>query len=364
MKFHDVTNLWAIRGDPMSTRLIVFAGHTDVVPSGPPELWTYPPFDGTIKDGVLYGRGAVDMKGGIASFIVALQRFIENHPDHGGSIGIILTSDEEGKARWGTREVISELTKRGITVDMCIVGEPSSIEKLGDIVKVGRRGSLSGELTILGIQGHVAYPHLAKNPIHESIGALKDLVDMEWDKGTEDFQPTSFQISNIKSGTGATNVIPGIKKVLFNFRYSPASSDVELKERVKSVLESHNLQYSIEWSEASFPYEVSRDSELVQAAAASVQEVAGIKASLCTSGGTSDGRFVARTGAQVIELGLINKTIHKVDECVAVSDLEMLAVIYENLLTRLLLKQDGKSFPKETNLANELKYNGDMVNYL
>jgi len=341
LQYQDVTNLWAIRGDPKVHPLVVFAGHTDVVPPGPLESWTHPPFEGVVEDGILYGRGAVDMKGGIASFVVALERFLSKHPDHEGSIGVILTSDEEGEAVFGTKEVVSELTRRGTVVDMCIVGEPSSISTTGDTVKVGRRGSLGGELMIHGIQGHVAYPHLSRNPIHESIGALKDLVDMEWDQGTEDFHPTTFQISNINSGTGATNVVPGFKKVLFNFRFSPASTENDLKARVKAVLDRHGLDYDLSWTETSYPYETDRNSVLVNAALSSVQEAAGIKATVCTSGGTSDGRFLAAAGSQVVEIGLINKTIHKINEHVAIADLEMLADIYENLLTRLLVKNSS-----------------------
>jgi succinyl-diaminopimelate desuccinylase len=349
LKYHDVTNLWAIRhglqtnkpGLPAAGKLVVFAGHTDVVPAGPLDKWEHPPFEGVIDEqhGILHGRGAVDMKGGVASFVVAVERFVKEHPQYAGSIGFLLTSDEEGEAKWGTKEVISELQNRGVSIDMAIVGEPSSIDQLGDVVKVGRRGSLGGELIIHGIQGHVAYPHLAKNPLHESLGALKDLVDMHWDDGTEDFHPTTFQISNIAGGTGATNVIPGHKMVHFNFRFSPASTVEGLQKRVEAVLEKHELDYEIDWHEISLPYETLRDSELVQAAVASVKSVTGIQARSCTSGGTSDGRFLAAAGAQVVELGPINKTIHKVNEHVDLADLETLARIYEDLLARLLLSK-------------------------
>lgn len=279
------------------------------------------------------------MKGGVASFVVAVERFVKEHPQHAGSIGILLTSDEEGEARWGTKEVISELQQRGVSIDMAIVGEPSSIDQLGDVVKVGRRGSLGGELVIHGIQGHVAYPHLAKNPVHESLGALKDLVDMHWDDGTEDFHPTTFQISNIAGGTGATNVIPGHKMVHFNFRFSPASTVEGLQKRVEAVLQQHDLDYDIDWHEISHPYETLRDSELVQAAVASVLAVTGVQARPCTSGGTSDGRFLAAAGAQVVELGPINKTIHKINEHVDLADLEKLSRVYQDLLERLLLSK-------------------------
>jgi succinyl-diaminopimelate desuccinylase len=341
LKYHDVTNLWAIRhGAERSEKLVVFAGHTDVVPAGPAEKWKHPPFEGTIENGILHGRGAVDMKGGLASFVVAAERFVTKYPHYRGSIGLLLTSDEEGEARWGTQEVISELMRRGVSIDMGIVGEPSSIEQLGDVVKVGRRGSLGGELVIHGIQGHVAYPHLAKNPLHESLGALKDLVDMHWDDGTEDFHPTTFQLSNVAGGTGATNVIPGHKVVHFNFRFSPASTVESLQIRVETILANHDLDYDIDWHEISHPYETPRDSELVQAAVASVKAVTGVQARTCTSGGTSDGRFLAAAGAQVVELGPINKTIHKIDEHVTIADLEKLTEIYEDLLQRLLYAND------------------------
>ena len=374
MKFADVTNLWAHRGDVFNSKpLIVFAGHTDVVPSGPTEEWEHPPFDGIIDDqNVLHGRGAVDMKGGIAAFVVALEDFLQLNPDHSGSIGIILTSDEEGPAKFGTKLVVQELTKAGIQIDMSIVGEPSSRDKVGDTIKIGRRGSVGGDLIIKGIQGHVAYPHQSLNPIHESLGALKDLVDMTWDNGTDDFGPTTFQISNINSGTGARNVIPGIKTTMFNFRYSPASTEESLRSRMEKILEKHSLNYKIDWHEASLPYETDRSSHLVEQALASIFEVTGTEGALCTSGGklnhfssfqlfcvqlyvlifayflpflsrrisigTSDGRFLAAAGcSQVIELGPSHKTIHKVDEHVAIEDLQVLADIYNNLLERLLL---------------------------
>eukprot|EP00984_Skeletonema_dohrnii_P038507 scaffold41796_cov133-Skeletonema_dohrnii-CCMP3373.AAC.1 len=337
MKFEDVTNLWAHRGN--TSPLVVFAGHTDVVPSGPTKEWQYPPFDGVIDDqNVLHGRGAVDMKGGIAAFIVALEDFLHLNPNYAGSIGIILTSDEEGPAKFGTKLVVQELTRAGITIDMGIVGEPSSRDKVGDTIKIGRRGSIGGDLIIKGIQGHVAYPHQSLNPIHESLGALKDLVDMNWDNGTDDFGPTTFQISNINSGTGARNVIPGIKTTMFNFRYSPASTEESLRSRMEKILEKHSLNYEIDWHDASLPYETDRTSHLVEQALASVLEVTGAEGTLCTSGGTSDGRFLAAAGcSQVIELGPSHKTIHKVDEHVSIEDLQVLADIYNNLLERLLL---------------------------
>jgi succinyl-diaminopimelate desuccinylase len=336
MQFEDVSNLWAVRGDE-SKPLLVFVGHTDVVPTGPPELWTFPPYSGTIDtSGFLHGRGACDMKGGIASFVVACERFVSKYPHHEGSIGLLLTSDEEGDARWGTKAVVEELEKRNVSIDMCIVGEPTSHEKLGDTIKVGRRGSLSGELTIYGTQGHVAYPHLADNPLHNALGPLLALVDMEWDEGNESFPPTTFQISNINGGTGATNVIPGHKTVHFNFRYSPETNDEEIMTKVKDILDEHDLAYKIEWAELAYPYETKRDCELVKVVQESVHEVTGLSPELSTSGGTSDGRFVAPSCAQVVELGHINASIHKIDEKVSAADLDVLADIYEGVLERLL----------------------------
>ena len=360
MQFQDVTNLWAVRNanvvnDKVGTTarpLVVFAGHSDVVPSGPTDDWTHSPFSGTIETHTslntdnevvfteerLYGRGAADMKGGIAAFVTAVERFVEAHPDHKGSLAFLITSDEEGPAKHGTREVVEELKRRGTEIDMCIVGEPSSQYILGDVIKVGRRGSLSGELIIKGIQGHIAYPHLARNPIHESLAALNEMVQRKWDDGNDNFQPTSFQISNIFGGTGATNVIPGSKTVKFNFRYSPETTDTALKEWVESILTNHELDYEMKWGDTAYPYETTRDNALVQAALASVTEIMpGVEPRVCTSGGTSDGRFIAPMGAQVVELGPLYATIHKIDECCATADLENLSKIYEALLGRLLL---------------------------
>jgi succinyl-diaminopimelate desuccinylase len=333
MQFEDVTNLWAVRGKQKP--LVVFAGHTDVVPTGPPEQWKFPPFSGTVSDGMLYGRGAADMKGGVACFVVACERFVSKHPEHSGSIGLLLTSDEEGPAKWGTREVMSELARRGQVIDMCIVGEPTSHAVCGDTIKVGRRGSLSGVLTIYGTQGHVAYPHLADNPLHNALGPLKALVDMEWDQGNECFPPTTFCISNINGGTGATNVIPGHKTVHFNFRYSPETNDKEIMEKVKSILDDHDLDFAIEWSEPAYPFETKRGS-FVDAVRESVRDITGFDAQLSTSGGTSDGRFIAASGAKVVELGPVNASIHQIDERVSTADLDILTDIYENLLERVL----------------------------
>jgi succinyl-diaminopimelate desuccinylase len=340
LQFQDVSNLWATRGENAKP-LLVFVGHTDVVPTGPPELWTFPPYSATIdSEGNLHGRGVADMKASIASFVVACERFVNKYPNHDGSIGLLLTSDEEGVARWGTREVMSELEKRGVTIDMCIVGEPTSHQQCGDTIKVGRRGSLSGELVIYGTQGHVAYPHLADNPLHSALGPLKVLVDTKWDSGNENFPPTSFQISNISGGTGATNVIPGHKTVHFNFRYSPETNEEELKARVKNILDEHNLVHRIEWSETAYPYETARDSQLVKAVQESIRAVTGIDTVLSTSGGTSDGRFIASSGAQVVELGLLNASIHKINEQVSVADLDVLTAIYEDILERVLCGGD------------------------
>lgn len=347
MKFEDVNNLWAVRHGSVNIPdeeknqqqepMLVFAGHTDVVPPGPLEEWTFPPFEGAIDDdGTLYGRGVADMKGGIACFVVACERFLANHPHHKGSIGLLITSDEEGIAENGTKRVVEELQRRGEKIDLCIVGEPTSKDLCGDTIKIGRRGSLGGELTIFGKQGHIAYPHLADNPLHSSLGALKDLVDMEFDDGNVNFPPTVFQISNINGGTGATNVIPGHKSIHFNFRYSPETSDEELKQRVEKTLYGHGLKYKIEWEQPAYPYET-KQRDLAEAARESIRKVAGHDAHICTSGGTSDGRFIATTGAQVIELGLLNSSIHQIDERVASADLETLTDTYYDLLERTLV---------------------------
>lgn len=334
MKFEDVTNLWAVREGGREGKSLVFVGHTDVVPTGPHQKWSFPPFGGVLDNGSLHGRGAADMKGAIACFVVACERFVESKPHHGGSIGLIITSDEEGIARWGTREVISELTKRGTQIDMCIVGEPSSVAKCGDTIKIGRRGSLSGKLIIHGKQGHIAYPHLARNPLHDGLGVLKELVELEWDQGSDTFPPTTFQISNINGGTGATNVIPGHKTVHFNFRYSPETNDEELKNKVESLLDEHNVEYEIHWNDPAYPYETTKGT-FVEAVKKSVLEVTDYTPKVCTSGGTSDGRFVSTTGAKVVEIGLVNATIHQLNERVPISDLDTLTDIYLNLLERL-----------------------------
>ena len=334
MDFAEVSNLWATRGD--KAPILVFAGHTDVVPTGPLEQWRYAPFDGEIHDGMLHGRGAADMKGSIACFVTACERFVGMHPQHRGSIGLLITSDEEGIARWGTREVMAELAKRDQKIDMCIVGEPTSVEILGDMAKIGRRGSLNGTLKITGKQGHIAYPHLANNPLHIALPALKALTIKQWDQGNENFQPTSFQISNINGGTGATNVIPGHVDIKFNFRYSPETTAANLISEVEAILNNKRLEFEIDWGDPGLPYET-KTGDLVKAVEGSILEVAGVSPKLSTSGGTSDGRFIAPTGTQVVELGPVNATIHQINEQISTQDLNLLSQVYEKILEKLLL---------------------------
>ncbi|MDG6773010.1 succinyl-diaminopimelate desuccinylase [Thiomicrorhabdus sp. ZW0627] len=334
MPFGEVSNLWARKGD--SGPFIVFAGHTDVVPTGPESAWTHPPFSAHIEGDLLYGRGAADMKSSIACFMVASKRFIEENPNHKGSIGFLITSDEEGPAVDGTVKVIETLEARNEKFEYCLVGEPSSSNKLGDSIKNGRRGSLSGTLTIKGIQGHIAYPELAENPIHTFAPALEQLVHLQWDHGNEYFPPTSFQVSNINAGTGATNIIPGSVEVLFNFRFSTEHTPETLKEGVHAVLDHHNLDYTLDWNLSGLPFITPANGELIQAVKKATEQVVGYTPELSTGGGTSDGRFIATTGAQVIELGPLNATIHKIDENVSVSDLEKLTEIYYQTLVHLL----------------------------
>ncbi len=333
LQIEDVTNLWATRRSrgPM----LVFAGHTDVVPPGPTEDWRHPPFDAVIENDRLYGRGAADMKGSIACFIAATARFLKAHPDTPLSLGYLITSDEEGPAVHGTRAVLEHLATRRETFEYCLVGEPSSREKVGDEIKNGRRGSLSGTLTIHGVQGHIAYPHLAENPVHTFAPALLALTQYQWDQGNEDFPPTSFQISNIHAGTGATNVIPGHLKVEFNFRFSTEQTPERLKQTVHAILDRYQLKYDLEWSLSGLPFLTQRDGELVRAARQAVKQAQGYMPALSTGGGTSDGRFIARTGAQVIELGPLNATIHKVDEHVSLAELQTLTEIYYQLLIQM-----------------------------
>lgn len=335
LPFEEVTNLWARRGD--SGPLFCFAGHTDVVPSGPEEQWQFPPFEPCIEEGYLCGRGAADMKGSLAAFVTAVERFVANHPDHEGSIALLITSDEEGPFINGTTRVIDHLEARNEKIDWCIVGEPSSTEKVGDVIKNGRRGSLSGTLKVRGIQGHVAYPHLVRNPIHEAAPALAELAATVWDEGNEFFPPTSFQISNIHAGTGATNVVPGHVDIEFNFRFSTEVTADELKVRVRDILDRHGLEWDIDWILSGNPFLTAAGS-LVDAARESIRTVLGYETELSTSGGTSDGRFIAPTGAQVVELGPCNATIHKINERVRASDLDDLSHLYENILARLLVQ--------------------------
>ncbi|WP_341508970.1 succinyl-diaminopimelate desuccinylase [Photobacterium damselae subsp. damselae] len=333
MVFDDTTNLWARRGT--QAPLFVFAGHTDVVPSGPIEQWHTHPFEPTIKGGMLYGRGAADMKGSLACMIVAIERFIAENPDHQGSIGLLITSDEEGPFINGTTRVVDTLEARNEKIDLCIVGEPSSTLVVGDVVKNGRRGSITGDLTVKGIQGHVAYPHLADNPVHRALPALAELAAKTWDNGNDYFPPTSFQIPNINAGTGASNVVPGECQVQFNFRFSTELTDEAIKAQVHEILDQHQLDYHLNWTLSGHPF-LTEKGTLVDAVVAAIEEVAHITPELSTSGGTSDGRFIARTGAQVIELGPVNATIHKVNECVKIEDLELLTDMYQKVLEKTL----------------------------
>lgn len=334
MRFGNVDNFYARRGT--SGPLLVFAGHTDVVPTGPLDKWHTPPFDPTIKDGMLYGRGAADMKTSLAAFITAIEEFVAAHPDHNGSIGLLITSDEEGIAVDGTVKVVEALQARNELIDYCIVGEPTSNKVVGDMIKNGRRGSLSGKLTVKGVQGHIAYPHLIKNPIHMVAPAIKGLVETTWDNGNEYFPPTSWQISNINGGTGATNVVPGEVEILFNFRFSTASTAESLKQRVHAILDKHELKYDLEWEYSGKPY-LTPKGNLVEAISAAIMQAYGVTPELSTSGGTSDGRFIADICKQVIEFGPLNATIHKLNECVGVADIEPLKDVYRITLEKLLL---------------------------
>ena len=334
LRFDEVDNFWARRNT--DGPLLVFAGHTDVVPTGPVEKWDVHPFKPEIKDGILYGRGTADMKGSLASMITACESFITEHPEHKGSIGFLITSDEEGPSINSTVKVIQHLEARNEKIDMCLVGEPSSTNKLGDVVKNGRRGSLSGNLTILGKQGHVAYPHLASNPIHSSAAALAELAATEWDQGNDFFPATSFQISNINSGTGANNVIPGDCKLMFNLRFSTEVTEAQLKERVEGILNKHNLKYELEWVLSGHPF-ITPEGELVEATCKAIKDICGYDTELSTAGGTSDGRFIAPTGAQVLELGPLNATIHQLNEHVKAEDLITLSKIYKRMMEHLLL---------------------------
>ncbi len=333
LRFGEVDNLWLRKGT--DGPVFCFAGHTDVVPTGPEANWSHPPFDAVVEDGVLHGRGTADMKGSIAAFVTACERFLARGPEHGGSIALLITSDEEGPAKDGTVKVIEHLEARGEKIDWCLVGEPSSTREVGDVVKNGRRGSLNGRLVVHGTQGHVAYPHLADNPIHRLAPALDALCRESWDGGNEFFPPTTFQVSNIRGGTGATNVIPGEVEALINFRFSTESSADGLKARVHALLDAQGIDYEIEWSLSGDPFLTPRGA-LLEATVAAIRDEAGREPDVNTAGGTSDGRFIAPTGAQVLELGPLNATIHKVNEQVRVEDLDQLSAIYERILHRLL----------------------------
>jgi succinyl-diaminopimelate desuccinylase len=333
-----VSNLWALRpgrlhGQPAG-RTIAFAGHTDVVPTGPLEQWSSDPFAPTHRDGKLYGRGAADMKTSIASFVVAVEEFLTAQPDPALSIGLLITSDEEGPAVDGTVVVCEQLKARGERLDWCIVGEPTSVERLGDMIKNGRRGSLSGKLAVRGVQGHIAYPQLARNPIHQALPALAELAAIEWDRGNDFFPPTSFQVSNVHGGTGATNIIPGSVVVDFNFRYCTESTPEQLRERTEAVLRRHGLEYQLDWVLGGLPF-LTRPGELVGAVQRAIRAETGIETELSTTGGTSDGRFISRICPQVIELGPVNATIHKIDEHIQVADIEPLKNIYRRTLEQL-----------------------------
>ena len=336
LRFGEVDNLWAECGS--EGPLFVFAGHTDVVPPGPEEAWRSPPFEPTSSGDTLTGRGAADMKACLAAMIVACENFHARHPDSTGRIGFLITSDEEGPAVNGTVKVMEWLAERNINIDWCLVGEPSSTAQLGDVIKNGRRGSLNGTLTVKGTQGHIAYPHLADNPIHRALPALTELAAEHWDNGNEYFPPTSFQISNIGGGTGAENVIPGELNLRFNFRYSTEVTEELLRERTEEILDRHELSYDLDWRLSGKPFLTPRG-ELVNAALESIRECLAIESELSTGGGTSDGRFIAPAGAQVLELGHINATIHQVNEEVSITDLPRLAEVYERILEKLLLPE-------------------------
>ena len=333
MPFGEVRNLWSRRGD--SGPVFAFAGHTDVVPPGPESAWSVPPFEPAVHDGLLWGRGAADMKGSVAAFVTACERFLARNPEHRGSIALLLTSDEEGPARDGTVRVVETLQARGETIDWCLVGEPTSNDLVVDTARNGRRGSLNGTLTVHGVQGHVAYPDKAVNPVHALAPALAELVATTWDNGNASFPPTTFQVSNINAGTGATNVIPGSLELLLNFRFCNESTPDSLQQRVHAILDRHGVQHHLDWHLSARPF-VTESGALVDATRAAVASVTGRPLELSTGGGTSDGRFIAPTGAQVIELGPLNATIHQVDERVSADDLDVLSAVYENILKRLL----------------------------
>ena len=331
---NGVSNLWARRGD--AHPIVCFAGHTDVVPSGPLDAWESDPFDPSLRDGYLYGRGAADMKSSLAAFVVAIEQFVAARPKHAGSIALLITSDEEGPAIDGTVRLVERLRSRGETLDYCVVGEPSSVERLGDMIKNGRRGTLSGKLIVRGVQGHVAYPQLARNPIHLAAPVIAELAATRWDEGDAYFPPTSWQVSNVHAGTGATNVIPGTLELDFNFRYAPVHTRDDLERAFLAILARHGIDHEIRWTGSGKPYLTARG-RLVDVAGAAIREVCGIAPEISCTGGTSDGRFIAEICTEVVELGPVNATIHKLNERVAVADLEPLAAIYRGILERLLI---------------------------
>jgi succinyl-diaminopimelate desuccinylase len=341
LRYGEVDNLWATHGAnnaPGQQPLLVFLGHTDVVPSGPEDKWQSPPFEPIIRNGLLYGRGAADMKGSVAAMVVALERFVAAHPDHPGRVGLLLTSDEEGPTNLdGVRRVADHFRQSGERIDWCVVGEPSAKEKLGDLIRVGRRGSLSAMLTVRGVQGHVAYPEKALNPIHAFAPALAELAAECWDAGNADFPPTSFQVSNLNAGTGANNVIPGSLKALINFRYSTASTADGLRARTEAILSKHGLDYMLEWNLSGESFLTPDGGRLREVVVAVCRDLCGMEPDQSTGGGTSDGRFIAPLGAEVVELGPVNATIHKVDECVDVAELERLPDLYQAICERMLL---------------------------
>ena len=333
LRYGSVDNLWAVRGKGQP--VLCFAGHTDVVPTGPLEEWHSNPFEPEIRDGLLYGRGAADMKSGLAAMVTATEAFVAEKPDHHGTIAFLITSDEEGPSVEGTKQVVETLLVRGARIDWCIVGEPSSEKQTGDMIKIGRRGSLSGRLTVHGVQGHIAYPQLAENPVHSFAPALAELTSRVWDQGDEHFQPTSFQISNMSAGTGAPNVIPGDLKARFNLRYPPVQTIAALKSTVEAILNRHGVRYTLDWYLSGEPF-YTQQGRLLAGVTAAVKAVTGLSPALSTGGGTSDGRFIARMGAEVLELGVPNATIHKVNESVSVSDIDTLHGIYLQALRNLL----------------------------
>ncbi|UFT95634.1 succinyl-diaminopimelate desuccinylase [Pectobacterium carotovorum] len=332
MDFGDTQNFWAWRG---TGKTLAFAGHTDVVPSGDESHWQHPPFEPIIRDGMLYGRGAADMKGSLAAMVIAAERFVAAHPNHQGRLAFLITSDEEASAVNGTVKVVEALIARNERLDYCLVGEPSSTHVVGDVVKNGRRGSITANLRVHGVQGHVAYPHLADNPVHRAAPALNELIATEWDQGNAFFPPTTMQIANIQAGTGSNNVIPGELSVQFNFRFSTELTDALIQQRVAELLDRHQLNYTIDWKLSGQPFLTARG-ELVDAVVNAVKHYNEVTPELLTTGGTSDGRFIARMGAQVVELGPVNATIHKVDECVSAADLQLLSRMYQRIMEQLI----------------------------